>query len=107
MLSSPDLQELCQFNCSRNIHPKSNSIHDRLIDLASDLETAMGNDLFEWLCSVSDNQYKGSVRPLRLDTIASTISAMKQVSLSAGCLTASNTLNFTSSSCTLNFSSPL
>ena len=50
---------------------------------------------------------KGSVRPLRLDTIASTISAMKQVSLSAGCLTASNTLNFTSSYFTLNFSFPL
>ena len=50
---------------------------------------------------------KGSVRPLWLDTIASTISTMKQVSLSAGCRTASNTLNFTSSSCTLSFSSPL
>ena len=49
----------------------------------------------------------GSVRPLWLDTIASTISAMKHVSLSAGCLTASNTLNLTSSSYTLNFSSPL
>ena len=50
---------------------------------------------------------KGSVRPLWLDTTASTNSAMKQVSLSAGCLTASKTLNFTSSSCTLSFSSPL
>ena len=49
---------------------------------------------------------KGSVRPLWLDTIASTMSAMKQVSLLAGCLTASKTLNFTSSSCTLSFSSP-
>ena len=50
---------------------------------------------------------KVSVRSLWLDTIASTISAIKQVSLSVGCLTASNTLNLTSSSCTLNFSSPL
>ena len=55
MSSSSDLQELWQFDCNRSIHPKSNSIHDRLIDLASDLEMAMGNDLFEWLCSVFDN----------------------------------------------------
>ena len=47
------------------------------------------------------------MRPLWLDTIASTVFVMKHVSLFIGCLTTSNTLNLTSSSCTLNFNSPL
>ena len=48
---------------------------------------------------------KGLVGPLWLDTIASTVSIMKHVSLSAGCLLASKTFKLTSS-CTLNFNSP-
>ena len=53
MLFSPDLQELWRFDCNRNIHPKSNSIHNRLIDRASDLEMAMESDLSSGLVQLS------------------------------------------------------
>ena len=49
---------------------------------------------------------KGSVGPLWLDTIASTVSTKKHAPLSVGCLMALNTLKVTSSSYTLNFNSP-
>ena len=49
---------------------------------------------------------KGSVGPLWLDTIASTVSTKNHASLAVGCLIALNTLKVSSSSCTLNFNSP-
>ena len=66
------------------------------------------NELEELRNEAYDNAkiYKDKMKPLWLGTIVSIASIIKHASLSARCLTALNTLNLTSSSCTLSFSSP-
>ena len=67
---------------------------------------SLASSLSSYLAFCTRLASKGSVKPHWLGTIASTTSIIKHASLSARCLTALNTLNLTSSSYTLSFSSP-